>query len=128
MTPRIAGFTYDRIEAGEVTLNVARAAPGRRSYCCTAPPQTHLAWRHVAADLAADQRRHLPRPARLRRQRQAPDDPQELAYARRTMAADIVALAHRLGHDWFALAGHDRGGRVAWRERQTFLVIKVGRV
>jgi pimeloyl-ACP methyl ester carboxylesterase len=31
------------------------------------------------------------------------------------MAADIVALAGALGHDQFALAGHDRGALVAFR-------------
>jgi pimeloyl-ACP methyl ester carboxylesterase len=36
-------------------------------------------------------------------------------YAKRTMAADVVALARALGHDRFALAGHDRGALVAVR-------------
>ena len=31
------------------------------------------------------------------------------------MARDIVLLMSALGHDRFALAGHDRGGRVAYR-------------
>lgn len=35
-------------------------------------------------------------------------------YAKRTMAADIVALARALGHERFALAGHDRGALVAF--------------
>src|SRR4029079_9518250 len=36
-------------------------------------------------------------------------------YSKRTMAADIVALARELGHDRFALVGHDRGALVAFR-------------
>ncbi|MFG1919347.1 alpha/beta fold hydrolase [Micromonospora sp. NPDC048898] len=36
-------------------------------------------------------------------------------YAKRTMAADVVALAGALGHERFALAGHDRGALVAFR-------------
>jgi haloacetate dehalogenase len=36
-------------------------------------------------------------------------------YSKRTMAADIVAVAARLGHSRFALAGHDRGALVAVR-------------
>jgi haloacetate dehalogenase len=37
------------------------------------------------------------------------------AYSKRVMAADQVELMHRLGHDQFYVAGHDRGGRVAHR-------------
>ncbi|MET7439387.1 alpha/beta fold hydrolase, partial [Streptomyces sp. NPDC005568] len=36
-------------------------------------------------------------------------------YAKRTMAADVVALAATLGHERFALVGHDRGALVAFR-------------
>lgn len=36
-------------------------------------------------------------------------------YAKRRAAAEIVAVMERLGHARFALAGHDRGGRVAYR-------------
>jgi pimeloyl-ACP methyl ester carboxylesterase len=36
-------------------------------------------------------------------------------YSKRTMALDIVALARALGHERFALAGHDRGALVAFR-------------
>jgi pimeloyl-ACP methyl ester carboxylesterase len=45
----------------------------------------------------------------------ASDKPAGGAYDKRTMAADIVALARELGHDRFALAGHDRGALVAIR-------------
>ncbi|CAM5291266.1 Hydrolase OS=Streptomyces fumanus OX=67302 GN=GCM10018772_56110 PE=3 SV=1 [Streptomyces fumanus] len=44
-----------------------------------------------------------------------PADPDGTAYAKRTMAADVVALARALGHERFALAGHDRGALVAVR-------------
>jgi haloacetate dehalogenase len=37
------------------------------------------------------------------------------AYSFRAMAADMVGLMKGLGHDRFAIAGHDRGGRVAHR-------------
>lgn len=36
-------------------------------------------------------------------------------YSKRTMAADVVALAAALGHERFALVGHDRGALVAFR-------------
>jgi haloacetate dehalogenase len=37
------------------------------------------------------------------------------AHAKRALAADLLAAMAALGHDAFAVAGHDRGGRVAYR-------------
>jgi haloacetate dehalogenase len=36
-------------------------------------------------------------------------------HAKRALAADLVAAMAELGHSAFAVAGHDRGGRVAYR-------------
>jgi haloacetate dehalogenase len=36
-------------------------------------------------------------------------------YSKRVMAEDMVTLMKRLGHDRFAVVGHDRGARVAYR-------------
>jgi haloacetate dehalogenase len=44
-----------------------------------------------------------------------PADADGTTYAKRTMAADTVALARALGHERFAPAGHDRGALVAFR-------------
>lgn len=77
-------------------------------------PQTHLMWRHVAADLAADHTVICP-DLRGYGASDKPADAGGTAYAKRTMAADTIALARALGHDRFALAGHDRGALVAFR-------------
>ncbi|MDL5156787.1 alpha/beta fold hydrolase [Actinomycetospora termitidis] len=76
-------------------------------------PQTHLMWRHVAADLARDHRVIAPD----LRGYGASDKPADsgTTYAKRTMAADVVAVARHLGVERFALAGHDRGALVAIR-------------
>lgn len=77
-------------------------------------PQTHLMWRRVAPALAADHTVICPD----LRGYGASDKPEEDSpdtYSKRTMAADAVALAAALGHDRFALAGHDRGALVAFR-------------
>jgi haloacetate dehalogenase len=37
------------------------------------------------------------------------------AYSKRVMARDQVAVMRHLGYERFAVAGHDRGGRVAYR-------------
>ena len=37
------------------------------------------------------------------------------AGTKRAMVLDQIEVMHALGFDRFAVAGHDRGGRVAWR-------------
>ena len=44
-----------------------------------------------------------------------PSDPDHLAYSKRAMALDMVQVMAELGFGAFAVAGHDRGGRVGYR-------------
>ena len=44
-----------------------------------------------------------------------PSAPDHSPYAKRAMARDMVVVMERLGFPRFAVAGHDRGGRVAYR-------------
>lgn len=44
-----------------------------------------------------------------------PPSADHAAYAKREMAADMVAAMRHLGHETFYLAGHDRGARVSHR-------------
>jgi haloacetate dehalogenase len=44
-----------------------------------------------------------------------PDGPDHAGYSKRAMANDCVALMKALGHDRFAVVGHDRGALVALR-------------
>ena len=75
-------------------------------------PQTHIAWRKVAPALA---RRHtliipdLPGYGASRPHATTP------RWTKRRAGAALVALMHTLGHERFALAGHDRGARVGYR-------------
>ena len=100
--------------ADGVELHVAVGGSGRPIVLLHGFPQTHLMWRHVAADLAADHTVICPD---LRgygaSAKPAADDPS--TYAKRTMARDALAVADHLGFDRFALAGHDRGALVAFR-------------
>ena len=82
-------------------------------------PQTHAMWRRVAIRLAADFCIVIPD---LRgygdSAKPAPAATPELdhaQYSKRAMAADMAALMRSLGHERFAVAGHDRGARVAHR-------------
>jgi haloacetate dehalogenase len=78
-------------------------------------PQTHLMWRAVAPLLA---RNFSVVCADLRGYGLSgcpPSAPDHAPYSKRTMALDMVGLMERLGHRRFFVAGHDRGGRVAYR-------------
>jgi pimeloyl-ACP methyl ester carboxylesterase len=107
----IPGFDYERVPVAEdVSLNAAVGGSGSPIVLLHGFPQTHLMWRHVAADLAAD---HTVIAPDLRGYGES--DKPSSGYSKRAMAADVVALARALGHDRFALAGHDRGALVAFR-------------
>ncbi|WP_165070094.1 alpha/beta fold hydrolase [Marisediminicola senii] len=78
-------------------------------------PQTHVMWHSVAPALAerftvvaVD----LPGYGQTFRPETAPD---HRAHSKRAIGDDLVDVMGALGFDGFAVAGHDRGGRVAYR-------------
>jgi haloacetate dehalogenase len=77
-------------------------------------PQSHLMWARVADKLAA---RFTVVAVDLRGygRSSAPASQKGERYSKRVMAQDVVAAMSALGHEKFAVAGHDRGGRVAYR-------------
>ena len=115
MTITIPGFDYQQISTTDgVRLNVAVGGSGTPLVLLHGFPQTHLMWRHVATALASDHTVICPD----LRGYGASDKPVEEnpdTYSKRTMAADIVEVAKKLGHEKFALVGHDRGALVAVR-------------
>ena len=84
----LAGFDEHDVEVGEVTIHAAVAGSGPPLLLLHGYPQTHAMWHAVAPRLAVDVT---------------------------VVAADQVALMERLGHETFAVAGHDRGARVTHR-------------
>ncbi|MGW7679398.1 alpha/beta fold hydrolase [Kribbella sp. NPDC054772] len=107
---KINGFDHHQIRANGVTSNVAVGGSGTPIVLLHGFPQTHLMWRHVATDLAADHTVICPDLRGYGDSAKPLDD-----YSKRTMAADAVAVARELGHSTFALVGHDRGALVAFR-------------
>jgi haloacetate dehalogenase len=108
-------FTTAEIQTGETTIFVRSHGSGPPILLLHGFPQTHLMWRGVAPLLArnfpvvcADLRGygHSGCPA------SAPD---HAPYAKRAMAQEMVVVMERLGFPSFSVAGHDRGGRVAYR-------------
>ncbi|HEY3559237.1 MAG TPA: alpha/beta hydrolase [Kribbella sp.] len=108
---KIEGFEYARVRgADDVELNVAVGGAGSPVVLLHGFPQTHLMWRQVARELAAEHTVICPD---LRGYGES-DKPAD-GYSKREMAADVVAVAGALGHSRFALVGHDRGALVAFR-------------
>ena len=84
-------FEYQHVPVADgVGLHTAIAGDGPPIVLLHGFPQTHLMWRDVAADLAADHTVICPD----LRGYGASDKPAD-GYDKRTMAADIVALARR---------------------------------
>lgn len=75
-------------------------------------PETHLAWRHVAPALAAGFTVVVPDLPGYGRSRAAQDGGR---WTKRRVAAAAAGLMAALGHEKFAIVGHDRGARAAYR-------------
>jgi haloacetate dehalogenase len=103
------------VETDEAMINVRCGGVGAPVLLLHGFPQTLLMWRDIAPLLAtqftvvcADLRGYGGSSCPRSSTDHAP-------YAKRAMARDMVAVMAHLGHDRFAVAGHDRGGRVAYR-------------
>lgn len=102
--------THHAARVNGVRLHYAVAGEGPPLYLLHGYPQSGYCWRKVVPLLAPHFRLVMPD---LRGYGDS-DKPLE-GYDKRTMAQDIRALARHLGDARFALAGHDRGARVAHR-------------
>lgn len=78
-------------------------------------PQTGGMWHRIAPALAERHTVVVPDLRGYGRSDVAPDEEGHASYAKRAMAADVVALMRNLGHQRFAVVGHDRGARVGYR-------------
>lgn len=109
------GFTSRRLttERGDIFARVGGSGPPL--LLLHGYPQTHLMWHSaaprlaerftvVAADLPGYGDSFRPAPAE-----------DHVPHSKRALAADLVQAMGSLGYERFALAGHDRGGRVGYR-------------
>ena len=109
------GFRATEIETGETRIFLRTAGAGPPVLLLHGFPETHLMWRGVAPLLARD---FTVVASDLRGYGQSgcpASDAEHAPYAKRAMAGDMVIVMERLGFRHFFLAGHDRGGRVAYR-------------
>jgi haloacetate dehalogenase len=112
---RISGMDYVRVAVGEAEYLAAIAGSGPPVLLLHGFPQTHHCWRYVAPALGE---RHTVVAADIRGYggTSAPaGGPKGEGYTKRDMGNDLFDLMAALGHPQFAIVGHDRGGRVAYR-------------
>jgi haloacetate dehalogenase len=108
-------FITSEIQTDETSIFVRSYGSGSPILLLHGFPQTHLMWRSVAPLLA---RNFAVVCADLRGYGQSgcpASAPNHAPYAKRSMAQDMVTVMERLGFTRFSVAGHDRGGRVAYR-------------
>ncbi len=100
----------------EVTLRVRSAGSGTPVVLLHGHPRTHTTWYRVAPLLLAAGYAVVCPDLRGYGQSSTPEpDGGHSTYSDRSMAGDVVALMARLGHERFAVVGHDRGSYVAYR-------------
>ena len=78
-------------------------------------PQTHAIWHRIAQRLRSHFRLVLPDLRGYGDSAKPAGEADHANYSKRTMALDMAELMAQLGHECFALVGHDRGARVAHR-------------
>lgn len=110
------GFTDEEIEVGDARLRVRHGGSGPAVVLLHGHPRTGATWHRVAPLLVERGHRVIVPDLRGYGRSTAPQPrPDHRQASKRAMAADILALARLLGHDRFAVAGHDRGSYVAFR-------------
>jgi haloacetate dehalogenase len=109
------GFRLERIDVGAATLRVRHGGAGPPVLLLHGHPRTHVAWHKVAPLLAGTHTVVCPDLRGYGESSKPPTSPDHAPYSKRAMAADCLALMRELGHDRFAVAGHDRGAYVAFR-------------
>jgi haloacetate dehalogenase len=111
----LSGFRTERIAAGGVAINVCHGGHGPPLLLLHGYPQTHVTWHRVAPALANHFTVICPDLRGYGDSDSPPSGGDHSAYSKRAMAVDQVEVMRHLGFDRFAVAGHDRGARVALR-------------
>jgi haloacetate dehalogenase len=111
----IEGFEYSAVEVGATRYRPGVAGSGPPVLLLHGFPQTHYCWHRVAPELTARRTVVVCDLKGYGTSRAAPGGPHGEGYSNRERAAELVEVMARLGFGRFAVVGHDRGARVAYR-------------
>jgi len=109
------GFAERRIKTDGAEIFLRTGGSGPPLLLLHGYPQTHACWHKVAPELAGHATLVIPDLRGYGASSAPPGDADHTIYSKRAMAEDCLALMRTLGHERFIVAGHDRGGRVAYR-------------
>lgn len=114
-TRMFENFTAKRMATQETTINVVYGGSGYPLLLLHGYPQTHVCW-HLIAPVLSEHFTVVCTDLRGCGDGGKPhSDAEHQNYSKRTMAKDQVEVMAALGFDKFAVIGHDRGARVAYR-------------
>jgi haloacetate dehalogenase len=114
--PLFDGFTRGPVDVGDAQLYVRHGGSGPPVLLLHGHPRTGATWHRVAPQLAAvGHTVVVPDLRGYGRSSTPPTTPDHAPYSKRATAGDLVRLMRLLGHERFAVAGHDRGSYVALR-------------
>ncbi|KQS73899.1 alpha/beta hydrolase [Modestobacter sp. Leaf380] len=102
-------------EHGGTTVHAVTLGQGPPLLLLHGYPQTHVMWSSVAPDLARDHTLVIPDLRGYGDSGKPADGEGHAGHSFRAMAADVAALMRDLGHERYAVVGHDRGARVTHR-------------
>lgn len=108
-------FALERIETAEATIRLRHGGSGPPLLLLHGHPQTHVMWHLVAPRLAREFTVVAMDLRGYGESSKPPTTDDHEPYSKRAMARDAIAVMRHFGHERFDVAGHDRGGRVAYR-------------
>jgi haloacetate dehalogenase len=101
---------------GDTEYHLACAGSGAAVLLLHGFPETHVCWHAVAPRLVDAGHAVVAPDLKGYGASRAPEGgPEGQGSSKREMAAELAALMRELGHERFAVVGHDRGARVAYR-------------
>ncbi len=109
------GFEARTVETDGAQIFLRTGGSGPPLLLVHGYPQTHVTWYKVAPALADHFTLVIPDLRGYGQSSVPASDPDHVAYSKRAMANDMVAVMAALGYERFHLAGHDRGARVSYR-------------
>jgi haloacetate dehalogenase len=109
------GFRDHRVTTGSAEIAMLIGGEGPPLLLLHGFPQNHVMWHLVAPQLARHFTVIVPDLRGYGYSRGPSPDPEHRNYSKRAMAIDMIGVMAGLGHQTFCVAGHDRGGRVAYR-------------
>jgi haloacetate dehalogenase len=109
------GFALEFIDLPEARLRVRHGGEGPPVLLLHGHPRTHTTWHRVAPLLAVQHHVVCPDLRGFGRSSKPADTPDHVGSSKRAKARDCIQLMRQLGHERFALVGHDRGAYTAFR-------------